>query len=60
MDVLNIKKLDLTTAENLSSEDKKYIMYRGQKAEITSEPPASKNTAAKSSTLMYRGQKVSG
>lgn len=58
MDVLNIKKLDQDDTEQLSTEDKQYMIYRGQRTERTTEQPSVEVPITKPSTRMYRGQPI--
>ena len=58
MDVLNIKKLNEVATENLSIEDKKYMMYRGQRSEVTASDASTEVSASKPSVRMYRGQVI--
>jgi hypothetical protein len=58
MEVLNIKKLDEAATEKLSVEDKKYMMYRGQRSEINASDTHTEVPASKPSARMYRGQPI--
>ncbi|PWQ97327.1 hypothetical protein [Leucothrix arctica] len=58
MNVLKIKKLDQNDTERLTTEDKQYMMYRGQRTERTTELPPVEATVTKPSTRMYRGQPI--
>lgn len=58
MDTLNIKRLDDVATEKLSTEDKKYMMYRGQRSEVETQDTPSEKPVTKSSRRMYRGQPI--
>ena len=59
VDTLNITQLDLSNEDALSNEDKKYITYRGQRAEARAHQTTSPSSLDKpQSRRMYRGQIV--
>ena len=59
MDVLDIKKLDSVDTEQIISEDKKYMMYRGQRTEvITDHTQTDQVPSSIASTRIYRGQAI--
>ena len=55
-DILNIKQLDLSSTDTLDEEDKKYMIYRGQKTERQASHSPSQEPRAKAPLRMYRGQ----